>query len=521
MNVLLVDDQEKILEATRKLVNWNKLRVDSVFTANSAAAARKVLADEEIDIMLADIEMPGENGIELQKWVAEEYPSVACIFLTSHADFTYAQKAIHNGAIDYILQPASMATIEESLEKCIRKLEAKQSILHKSSQYDANLANILKNHVFSMFHQKAQFGQLDEWRRDSHTEGEGWWYLPCLLRIWEADSQEVEEMLNLELEKTMLDGSEVFAVASRLNDEEIGILIYGNGMIPERSFMESRIWSVCEGHIGEKNLYMGQCGGEELPQLIGQVMAFKAGRILEKNEVYHVDAAIPYEIRQPDSAVWGRWMLRNDTELIKNQITNLLRFAQKDRYLTVSYMQKLIHAFLESCSIACYEQKHNLTELFTDTFTYEKMLHSYSSVDELSKGVDFCLRRYRELISERADNSSFSVQERIQEILRYLDENMDRMISRREAAKYVFLNEDYFSRMFRRETGMGYKEYIVKQKMDYAGKLLVDTNMPIALVASKVGYDNYTNFTQTFRKATGLTPTDYRKQYHNMPKSEN
>lgn len=90
---------------------------------------------------------------------------------------------------------------------------------------------------------------------------------------------------------------------------------------------------------------------------------------------------------------------------------------------------------------------------------------------------------------------------------------MDRMISRREAAKYVFLNEDYFSRMFRRETGIGYKEYVVKQKMDYAEKLLADTDMPIALVASKVGYDNYTNFTQTFRKLKELTPTDYRKKY--------
>ena len=68
MTVLIVDDQEKILEATKKLVDWEKLHVDIVFTANSALAAKKILKEQKVDIMLTDIEMPGEDGIALQKW---------------------------------------------------------------------------------------------------------------------------------------------------------------------------------------------------------------------------------------------------------------------------------------------------------------------------------------------------------------------------------------------------------------------------------------------------------------------
>jgi len=49
--------------------------------------------------------------------------------------------------------------------------------------------------------------------------------------------------------------------------------------------------------------------------------------------------------------------------------------------------------------------------------------------------------------------------------------------------------------------------------MDYAKKLLGDTDMSVALIASKVGYENFTNFTQMFRKYTGTTPTEYRKKY--------
>ena len=49
--------------------------------------------------------------------------------------------------------------------------------------------------------------------------------------------------------------------------------------------------------------------------------------------------------------------------------------------------------------------------------------------------------------------------------------------------------------------------------IDYAKKLLVDMDMSVALIASKVGYENFTNFTQMFRKYTGTTPTEYRKKY--------
>lgn len=359
MNILIVDDQERILKAMTTLVDWRRLGIEQVYIADSAAKARDILEKTSVDIMLTDIEMPGEDGISLQKWQAEKYPYILCIFLTSHADFAYAREAIRNGAFDYILQPADIKEIEEVVERCTKHLEARKQILQRGNQFDDK---------------------------------------------------------------------------------------------------------------------------------------------------------IPVELSIPDATSWGKWMVRKDSVLVKNQIVNLLRYAEREGYLTEGYMQRIIRRFLEACSIACYAQNKTLADLFTRSFTYEKMLHSYSSVEELCRSVDFCIRQYRMIImKENGDESSYTAQERIQDILHYLEDNMDRMISRREAAKYVFLNEDYFSRIFRKEMGMGYKEYVLKQKMDYAEKLLENTGMPVTLIASRVGYDNFTNFTQMFRKYTGETPTDYRK----------
>ena len=376
MTILIVDDQEKILEATKKLVDWQKLHVDIVYTANSAFAAKKILLEQKVDIMLTDIEMPEEDGISLQKWQAENYPYVYCIFLTSHADFNYAQEAIRGGAFDYIVQPASIPEIEETIERCIVNLKQRHDYMQKSDRYDA------------------------------------------------------------------------------LTEE----------------------------------------------------------------------AEYPEE-RKPDSGRWGKWLIRGDYALLRNQVVNLLRLAEQDGYLTIRYRQQMIHAFLEACSVACYEKKMEQDVFFSEDFTYEDMVQSFHDDEELIKGIDKCLYCYGKQLAknEGREEGEYTVQERIREVIRYLEENMDRMITRREAAKYVFLNEDYFSRMFRKETGMGFKEYLLKIKMDYAGKLLANTTMPVTLIASKVGYENFTNFSQMFRKVMGNTPTEYRKMNNESEntKSEN
>lgn len=523
MNVLLIDDQEKILMATKKLVNWEKLGIKEVYTAGNAQEVRRILAGKKIDIALIDIEMPGENGVELQKWIAKEYRDISCIFLTSHADFSYAQEAVRNGAFDYILQPASFEEIERVVGRCIKTLKAKRQILHKSSRYDEERADILKKHVFAMFHQKDQFAGMQEWKLDSHTSEGKWWYLPCLILGWQTVDGRAEAVLLDEMKRAGMQEDRIFCVISRLEEKEIGILLYSDVKMPDLLLLKERLWFLCSS-ISEStgcdlNLYLGQYATEELPRQIGKIVDYKNTHIRNRNEVYLVEDYTPLEVRKPDSALWGRWMIRRDTALVKNQMTNLLRFAEQENYLTVSYMRMLIHSFLEACSVACYEQKQNLTVLFDEEFTYEQMLGSWTSIRDLERSIDFCLRRYDRIFFENGEENAYSVQERIQEILRYLEENMDRMISRREAAKYVFLNEDYFSRMFRRETGMGYKEYVMKQKVEYAENLLKNTGMPIALVASRVGYENYTNFTQMFRKVTGVTPTDYRKKYQKTDKS--
>ncbi|MBE5891506.1 MAG: helix-turn-helix domain-containing protein [Lachnospiraceae bacterium] len=93
----------------------------------------------------------------------------------------------------------------------------------------------------------------------------------------------------------------------------------------------------------------------------------------------------------------------------------------------------------------------------------------------------------------------------------YIKANVNRAISRTEVADYLHLNEEYFSRVFKKYTGRTFKDYDIGYRMELAKKLLEQTKLPISIVASKVGYDNFSHFSKLMKKYTGFSPQEYRK----------
>ena len=128
MNVLVVDDQPEVVRGVISGVDWAKAGIEEVFPAFSVKEAQGVFEREEVDILLCDIEMPPTNGFELLRWAQERKPGVACIFLSAHAEFEYAQEAVKLGSFDYILQPAPYEEIEEALERAVGKVRESEKL---------------------------------------------------------------------------------------------------------------------------------------------------------------------------------------------------------------------------------------------------------------------------------------------------------------------------------------------------------------------------------------------------------
>ena len=100
----------------------------------------------------------------------------------------------------------------------------------------------------------------------------------------------------------------------------------------------------------------------------------------------------------------------------------------------------------------------------------------------------------------------------IEKSIQYIKQNLNKNISRTDVAGYVHLNEEYFSRLFKQETGATFKDYILMEKMKAAQKLLEKSRLSVSIIASKVGYDNFSHFSKMFKKVTNQTPQEYRKE---------
>ncbi|MDO3412382.1 AraC family transcriptional regulator [Saccharibacillus sp. CPCC 101409] len=84
-------------------------------------------------------------------------------------------------------------------------------------------------------------------------------------------------------------------------------------------------------------------------------------------------------------------------------------------------------------------------------------------------------------------------------------------------AAHFFISPSYLSRVFHRLTGFHFREYIVHIRMSEAQRLLSASDARIQDIASAVGFEYLSHFNKTFKKSTGLTPLQYRKQIQNRP----
>lgn len=129
MRLLIVNDEIIAADAMQKDIPWERYGIEEAIAVYSAREAKKIIMEKTIDILLCDIEMPGESGIELIRWIRQNELEIECIIITCHAKFEYAKEAVELGCKDYILIPATDEEIGKKVEKVVNMLKKKKEEL--------------------------------------------------------------------------------------------------------------------------------------------------------------------------------------------------------------------------------------------------------------------------------------------------------------------------------------------------------------------------------------------------------
>lgn len=121
--VLVVDDEELITDSLAGMLAEAPQYELDVYKAYSGSEALELLNEQQFDIVVSDICMPGISGIGLAQKIREKWPLCHVIFQTGYDDFQYAQQAIRQRVTHYILKSEGDEVLLAAIGECIRRLE--------------------------------------------------------------------------------------------------------------------------------------------------------------------------------------------------------------------------------------------------------------------------------------------------------------------------------------------------------------------------------------------------------------
>ena len=111
--ISIVDDDESVREATTSLLKSNGFRTEVFASAEDFLASRYLV---ETKCLILDVQMPGMNGLELQRRLASDHRSIPIIFISAQNNPAVRKQAARSGAIDFLPKPFS----EEALLRAVR-----------------------------------------------------------------------------------------------------------------------------------------------------------------------------------------------------------------------------------------------------------------------------------------------------------------------------------------------------------------------------------------------------------------
>ena len=113
-SLLVVDDEQYAVEGVMEAIDWKSIGIMAVYGAYSSEEAKNIIRQHDIQVIVCDIEMAEESGLDFLRWMRTEGYFAKLIFLTAHARFDYAKESITLGATEYLMKPVDHDILKDT-----------------------------------------------------------------------------------------------------------------------------------------------------------------------------------------------------------------------------------------------------------------------------------------------------------------------------------------------------------------------------------------------------------------------
>ncbi len=530
MQLLIVDDEVLAADGLKFLIDWNQLNINRIYTAYSALEAKKIIQKEEIDIVISDIEMPVENGLNLLKWMRSENCQAENIFLTCHENFNYAREALILGSSDYLLKPVE----PEELIKAVKNSQNKLNLKKKAEINRLYAEKMKKNEAIldHIWYCNLVKGRLADSKPDlirqcrehnilMNAEDKLMFIYFVIkkvdepFRLWETEIYDfvftnvANECLDLKPSEKVFS----YAGANRHSDT------YG-AIILEHFHSLGDITKACKRFVK----WMKQEYGTSVSCYIDDFtwidrlneQSEKLCRIDGKNQWEEAivlicrDELEPVPYRKHNQKLWEILWKEGKTDVLLDKIHSMLETYLAQGILTPQIMEAGIKDFNSLAFKMMQSNRFDTNVLWEQEEFYNLFREAYKSIENTMKLFRYLVKKEKEVRKTGPEEGNSSI---VEQVKKYIAMNINEEITRSMLSEHVHLNRDYLNRLFKKETGKSLSEYIVEEKMNVAKELLVMTDMPVGDIGYWVGYNNFSYFSSYFKKITGYSAAAYRNKF--------
>lgn len=519
---IIIDDEETVRTGLRDHFDWelHGVTVEEIFP--DCAKAYDYIRENTVDIVISDVITPYMDGITLAKRLRTEYPSIKIVFISGHADVQLLRQALKTDAIDYILKSVDLEELSATITRVVRILDSrrkeKQRVLDMEEQLQALMPRHREQALRTLLSDDPDFVSMSYLGLDLDRMSKYVCMVVRLTRKWHVvkNLNGAERLaLNMDCERiceeAIADMPGSVSFKSRMS--EYIVVLKSDSMDYEQDVLEvsNRIQRAMLGElnmetaigIGEptmlsnfKEAYEGACEAMEQRYYLAEDSSIAVAKY---TEVRDVKTAREYAEKQlPEAILSGQTA---QVETVLNQAFAYVRSMpaeEQDNFmLFLLLLPGRAVSGLKACPDSPYKNQRQLVEHWLGCPSHVEQEHFLRQV----------MTESTEMLQENGEPGTSAI---IRQIKSIIDEQYMEQISVASLASQVHLTPTYLCVLFKQATGKTINEYLTNERIHHAKQLLRDPSVRLYDICYRVGYLSPSYFSKLFKKQTGMPPGEYR-----------
>ncbi|MBS4208340.1 response regulator transcription factor [Bacillus sp. FJAT-50079] len=509
--VLLVDDERIILDGISSFIPWEEVGTTLIGTAKNGIEAFNMIENNQPHIVITDIKMPGMNGLELVNKTFHTYPNIRFIMLSGFGEFDYAKQAMKYGVKHYLVKPCNEQMILAAMKEIIADFEQKKQQEKFVMDMKERLDHVLpyaKEQLFKEFVTRDIYGErdLNYYQRIFRLELDNPAIKLILFQIeGNFDFEHMFAIKNISehiLANIILSCTIKDYILIIIKDCHEELQTYMNQI--RHTFytyyqLDMTIAVSQSGKLDEaKTLY------KEALECLQHRFYIGEGTIITKADISTQTVKTHTDISYDEQTFClliksGRW------DDAKNQLTVFFEQLYENRLdiqLTKSYVIQLFNSMIRLC------EPDQMNSYLVNLSQFLEM----ETIQQMEKLFDNIAKEITMQFYEQNKHTHSSI---VQKIMQAVEEEIGNpeLSLNFIAQEELYMSADYVGKLFKKETGERFSNYVSRVRIEKAMDIIQKGNdVKIFELAEKLGYSDPQYFSQVFKKLTGFTPSEYRKE---------